>query len=154
MASVDQLLELGLHDIKLRVLEIFFQCVFHLTEWHPESSSLSVVKLSLYLKWKKKCFKLIRLWTMMQLLMVMETNGNIFRVTGPLWGKSTGHQGIPLTNASDPELWCFLWSAPKQTVEQTMETPVTGPCEGNSPLTDTKALKGQQCGKCFRLMTS
>ena len=41
-----------------------------------------------------------------------------------LLGKSTGHRWIPLTMASDTELWCFLWSAPKQTVEQTLETPV------------------------------
>ena len=26
--------------------------------------------------------------------------------------------------ASDAELWCFLWSAPEQTVEQTTGTPV------------------------------
>ena len=29
---------------------------------------------------------------------------------------------IPLTKASDAELWCFLWSALEPTVEQTMET--------------------------------
>ena len=29
----------------------------------------------------------------------------------------TGHWWIPLTKASDAELWCFLWSAPEQTVE-------------------------------------
>ena len=28
---------------------------------------------------------------------------------------------IPLTKASDVELWCFLWSAPEQTLEQTIE---------------------------------
>ena len=32
--------------------------------------------------------------------------------------------GIPLTKASDTKLWCFLWSAPEQTVEQTIEMPV------------------------------
>ena len=26
---------------------------------------------------------------------------------------------VPLTKASDAELWCFMWSAPEQTVEQT-----------------------------------
>ena len=52
------------------------------------------------------------------------SNGNIFRDTGPLWGESTGHRWIPLTKDSDAELWCFLWSAPKQIVEQTLETPV------------------------------
>ena len=52
------------------------------------------------------------------------SNGNILRVTGPLWGESTGHRMIPLTRAIDAELWYFLWSAHEQTVEQTMETPV------------------------------
>ena len=42
------------------------------------------------------------------------SNGNIFRVIGPLWGESTGHQWIPLTKASDAKLWCFLWSAPER----------------------------------------
>ena len=41
----------------------------------------------------------------------------------PLWGESIGHQWIPLTKVSDAELWCFLWSAPEQTVKQTIETP-------------------------------
>ena len=45
-------------------------------------------------------------------------------LAGPLWGESTGHRWIPLTKASDAELWCFLWSAPEQTIEQTIETPV------------------------------
>ena len=35
---------------------------------------------------------------------------------------TTGHQWIPLAKASSAELWCFLWSAPKQTAEQTIET--------------------------------
>ena len=41
------------------------------------------------------------------------SNGNSFRVTGHLCGEFTGHRWIPLTKASDPELWCFLWSAPE-----------------------------------------
>ena len=40
------------------------------------------------------------------------SNGNIFRVTGPLCGEFTGHRSLPRTKASDAELWCFLWSAP------------------------------------------
>ena len=39
------------------------------------------------------------------------SNGNIFRVTGPLCGEFTGDRWIPLTKASDAELSCFLWSA-------------------------------------------
>ena len=46
--------------------------------------------------------------------MMTSSNGNFFRVTGHRW--------IPLTEASDAELWCFLWSVPEQTVEQTIET--------------------------------
>ena len=48
--------------------------------------------------------------------MMTSSNGDIFRVTGPLWGEFTGHRWIPLTKASDAELWRFLWSAPEQTV--------------------------------------
>ena len=36
-----------------------------------------------------------------------------------LWGESTGW-----LKASDAERWCFPWSAPEQTVEQKIETPV------------------------------
>ena len=43
------------------------------------------------------------------------SKGNIFRVTGPLWGKSTDPWWIPLTKASSGELWYFLWCAPQQT---------------------------------------
>ena len=57
-------------------------------------------------------------------VMMMSSNGNIFRVTGPLWRKSTGHRWIPFTKASDAELWCFLWPAPEQTAEKMIETPV------------------------------
>ena len=32
---------------------------------------------------------------------------HIFRVTGPLCGEFTGHRWIPLTKASDAELWFF-----------------------------------------------
>ena len=42
----------------------------------------------------------------------------------PFVRESTGDRWIPLTKASDAELWCFLWSAPEQTVERTIETPV------------------------------
>ena len=42
--------------------------------------------------------------------MMTSSNGNIFRVTGPLCGGFTGHRWIPLTKASDEELWYFLWS--------------------------------------------
>ena len=49
---------------------------------------------------------------------------HIFRVTGPLWGEFTSHRWFPLTKASDAELGNFLWSAPEQTVDLTIDTPV------------------------------
>ena len=39
---------------------------------------------------------------------------NIFRVIVPLWREATGDRWIPLTQAGDTELWCFLWSVPEK----------------------------------------
>ena len=50
-------------------------------------------------------------------VMMTSSNENIFRVIGHLWGEFTGLRWIPLTKASDAELWCFFWSALEQTVE-------------------------------------
>ena len=38
--------------------------------------------------------------------MMMSSDGGIFRVTGRMCGEFTGHWWIPLTRASDAELWC------------------------------------------------
>ena len=45
--------------------------------------------------------------------MMTSSNGNIFRVTGPLCGEFTGRRWIPRIKASDAELWCFHWSTPE-----------------------------------------
>ena len=58
-------------------------------------------------------------------LMMTSSNGHLYRVTGPLWGEFTGHLRIPLTKASDAELWYILWYAPKQTIQQTVEMTAT-----------------------------
>ena len=50
-------------------------------------------------------------------IMMTSPSGKFFHVTAPLCGEFAGHGWIPLTKASDAELWCFLWSAPEQTVE-------------------------------------
>ena len=47
--------------------------------------------------------------TQRALFMMTSSNGNIFRVTGPLCGEFTGHRWIPLRKAGDAELWYFLW---------------------------------------------
>ena len=41
--------------------------------------------------------------------MMTSSKGNIFRVTGLSCGEFIGHRWIPLTKASDAELWSFLW---------------------------------------------
>ena len=68
-------------------------------------------------KWKLYCIYVPRNYDFSAIArnkynMMMSSNGNIFRVTGPFCGEFTGHRRIPLTKASDAELWCFLWSAP------------------------------------------
>ena len=47
-------------------------------------------------------------WTSLQRNMMMSSNGNIFRITGPLWGESTGHRWIPLTKASDVKIFSLI----------------------------------------------
>ena len=54
--------------------------------------------------------------TSMGFYMMTSSNGSISHVTGPLWAEFIGDRWMPLTKASDAELWCFLWSAPEQTV--------------------------------------
>ena len=59
--------------------------------------------------------------TVIIISMMTSSPGNIFRITGPLWEKSTSHWWILLTKASDKKLWCFLWSVLEQMVEQAIE---------------------------------
>ena len=75
---------------------------------------------------EKECLQLhvaFCLWTTLSFAMMTSSNGNIFRVTDPLWRESTSDQWSPIPKASDAEVWCFLWSALEQMVEQTIETP-------------------------------
>ena len=55
------------------------------------------------------------------------SSGNIFRITGPLWRKFSGHRWITLTKARDAELWCILWRLNKRLSKQSwgwwFETP-------------------------------
>ena len=50
--------------------------------------------------------------------MMTSWNGDMFRVTGHLWGEFTGDRWFPRIKASDAELRCFLWSAPEQTMSK------------------------------------
>ena len=68
--------------------------------------------------------RVIYIWISLQLMARMEAV-----IAGVAWWRDemetfTGHRWIPLTKASDAGTWCFLWSAPKPRIEQTMKTPV------------------------------
>ena len=41
--------------------------------------------------------------------MMTSSNGNIFRVTGPLCGEFIGYRWIPLTKASDAKIWWVFY---------------------------------------------
>ena len=59
------------------------------------------------------------------LCMMMSSNGNSFRVSGPLCGEFTGHRWIPLTKASKAELWFFslICTLNEQSWDWWFETP-------------------------------
>ena len=72
----------------------------------------------LLMSWFQACITYmvhILLWFNIVLLypnptcMMTSSNGNNFHVTGPLCEESISHRWIPHTNASNAELWCFLW---------------------------------------------
>ena len=87
-------------------------------------------KKSTYFSWtpirqsKMPCVARVQLTFQILTSMMTSTNGNIFSITGTFVRGTTSHRWIPLTKASDAELWYFLWSVPEQTVEQTIEAPV------------------------------
>ena len=51
------------------------------------------------------------------LYMMTSSNENIFRVIDPLYREFTGLRWLPLTKASNAELWRFLRPVPEQTTE-------------------------------------
>ena len=54
-------------------------------------------------------------------IMMTSWHGLAFYITGPLWGEPTAHWWIPLTKASNVELWCFVRYWPEEAVEHTIE---------------------------------
>ena len=75
--------------------------------WSPDVS-LALARTSCWTKSRVDDYLRCYSVQMKSLHMMMSSNGNIFRVTGPLGGL----RWIPRTKASDAELWCFLWFAP------------------------------------------
>ena len=71
------------------------------------------------------CFLYLELHTVNSLRQDMtSSNKNTSTLLALHEGNSPGNRWIPLTKASDAKFWGFLSSESKQTVEQTIETPV------------------------------
>ena len=89
-----------------KIMQILIECNFTwepLTQWGLDKmAGILQTTASNAFSWTK----LIVLWFTFH--MMTSSNGNLFRVTGPLCGEFTGHRWIPLTKASDAELWCFF----------------------------------------------
>ena len=85
---------------------IYLQHILSLTKQKNKSSRPHFLFLAVYQQ-----LTMLHSGSFLLLLRIMmtSTNGIIFRVTGLVWGESTGHRWVvPLTKASDTELWCFL----------------------------------------------
>ena len=67
-------------------------------------------------------FSLSTPWHLIHLM--TSSNGNIFRVTGPLCGEFTHYRWIALINASDAKLWCVRWTAWINSWENNRVSPV------------------------------
>ena len=61
--------------------------------------------------WKLRVKQTVPRYDKNTINIMTSSNGNIFRVTGPLCAEFTGPWWMPITKASDADLWCFLWSA-------------------------------------------
>ena len=110
------LIETAPRSISLHALHTSdFQVIKHHIFTTKDSSGLSVI-FSVTLWVPQSCHT-----SKSNVYMMTSSNGNIFRVTGPLCVSGI-HRWIPLTKASDAGLRCFLWSVPEQTVEQTIES--------------------------------
>ena len=84
------------------VVFVIFRYCNDPSKWSSSTRKTWIGYLSLLVPWLRHTERLA--------IMMTSSKGNMFRVTGPLWGESTGHRWIPLTKTSDAVLWCFLWS--------------------------------------------
>ena len=98
----------------------WLECIlkYHVNGLEQDYNNFNALTMELLLSCTKPS-----MWNV-AVLMMLPSNGNIFRVTDPLCGEFTGDRWIPHKMASDTDLWCFLWIALEPTVEQIIETPV------------------------------
>ena len=86
----------------VRVKMLVFLTVYHRLP-HSWSSPQN------YLQLPNPLILTYMLWSRQRFQWCLRHDDVIFCVTGPLCGEFTGHWWIPLTKASDGELWCFFF---------------------------------------------
>ena len=69
-------------------------------------------KITIILNKARTLWIIIGMYCAVFIVMMTSSNGNIFRVPGPLCGVFTGHRWIHRTKASNAELRWILWSVP------------------------------------------
>ena len=63
---------------------------------------------SIFSWYTRKCIVILNCYSF-PIFIMTSSNGNIFRVTGPLCGEFIGHRWIPCTKASDAELCSLIF---------------------------------------------
>ena len=115
----------------------------HVSIWRPSFPGIGILMLKIRLSWDRLIFNMgIPILVRRHLYMETDPWSFIFLYNKPhntwtIWNKFQWNlneiqhpcywpfiRGIPLTKTSDAEIWCFLWSALEQTVEQTNKMPV------------------------------
>ena len=104
----------GSYNRLLEVLYVFEHKTQYLSVHDPHTPlwyfDISVICTHKFRSWVK--FVIIpHVLYSCNIVMMMSSNGNIFRVTGHFCGEFTGHRWILRTKTSDAEIWCFLWSS-------------------------------------------
>ena len=79
------------------------------TKWHPTLEQRTPKNQSYRLSWGATDQCTMSHFTYIHIIMMTSSNGNIFRVTGPLCGDFTGPRWIPRTKASS-----IQWVKPQQ----------------------------------------
>ena len=99
------------HNIS-RIQELLFTWTHYLnqrslifTNWVPRGTLQRTFKQTCNFRFKKICILMCFLYNDH---MTTSSNGNLFHVTGPLWGEPTGNRWVPLSKAINARLGCFL----------------------------------------------
>ena len=94
--------------------------ISRVSEWHWTDISPRWIRANIKTDWKSNLHEAYIRHPVKT--MMTSSYGNISALLALCVGNPPVTGGFPLAKASDAELWCFLWSASEQTVEQTIRT--------------------------------